>query len=122
MTAIADPTRIEEIARKTTLTRKDQGYLHRLSLRIRARARTDGLHTTGQTAARLGVKSINTIKRWADDGLLEAKRQPGGHMKITEASIQRLEARFAEAAQRKASKDFTPAIGKRAASPHRRAF
>ncbi len=47
------------------------------------------LLTTGEAARLLSVRSINTIKRWAREGLLEAY-QVGGRVKVTRQSVQRI--------------------------------
>jgi len=43
--------------------------------------------TTAQAAARLGV-APNSVILWADAGLLHSWRTPGGHRRISEASVQ----------------------------------
>jgi excisionase family DNA binding protein len=48
-----------------------------------------GLLSTSEAAALLGVRSINTIKRWAGDGLLEGHRL-GGRIKVTRSSVEAL--------------------------------
>ena len=50
---------------------------------------TSALLSTGEAAAILGVRSINTIKRWAGDGILEGYRV-GGRIKVTRASVEAL--------------------------------
>jgi excisionase family DNA binding protein len=47
------------------------------------------LLSTGEAATLLGVRSINTIKRWVGDGLLEGY-QVGGRVKVTRASVEAL--------------------------------
>ena len=47
------------------------------------------LVTTGEAARLLGVRSINTVKAWVRDGLLEGS-QVGGRMKVSRASIERM--------------------------------
>jgi excisionase family DNA binding protein len=44
------------------------------------------LMTTGEAAEALGVRSVNTIKRWAGDGLLEGF-QRGGRMLVSKSSV-----------------------------------
>jgi excisionase family DNA binding protein len=44
------------------------------------------LMTTGEAAELLGVRSINTIKRWVADGLLAGYRR-GGRVLVTRASV-----------------------------------
>lgn len=45
--------------------------------------------TTGPAARALGVRSINTIKRWAREGRLDGVRR-GGRLLVSAASVQRL--------------------------------
>lgn len=47
------------------------------------------LLTTGEAAAALGVRSVNTIKRWASDGLLEGFHR-GGRMLVSKSSVDAL--------------------------------
>lgn len=47
----------------------------------------DDILTTAQAAARLGV-APNSVMAWADSGLLRAWRTPGGHRRISAASVQ----------------------------------
>ena len=47
------------------------------------------LLSTTEAAAILGVRSINTVKRWATDGLLEGYRV-GGRIKVTRASVDQI--------------------------------
>lgn len=46
-----------------------------------------GVMTTGEAAEALGVRSINTIKRWAGDGVLEGFRR-GGRIVISRRSVE----------------------------------
>lgn len=48
---------------------------------------SDDTLTTAQAAARLGV-APNSVMAWADAGLLLAWRTPGGHRRISAASVQ----------------------------------
>lgn len=43
----------------------------------------------GQAAELLGV-SVDTVRRWADEGRLETRRTPGGQRQVEGASIARL--------------------------------
>ena len=45
--------------------------------------------TTGEAARLLGVRSINTVKAWVRDGLLEGS-QVGGRVKVSRESIERM--------------------------------
>lgn len=47
------------------------------------------LLTTGEAAEMLGIRSLNTIKKWAIDGMLEGRRL-GRRVMITRASVERL--------------------------------
>ena len=47
------------------------------------------LITTGQAARMLGIRSVNTIKRWARDGLLEGFRR-GGRVLVSERSVRKV--------------------------------
>ena len=47
------------------------------------------LMTTGEAAETLGVRSVNTIKRWVSDGLLEGF-QRGGRMLVSKSSVDSL--------------------------------
>ncbi|MGE3273325.1 MAG: helix-turn-helix domain-containing protein [Chloroflexota bacterium] len=47
------------------------------------------LVTTGEAAQLLGVRSVNTIKRWAADGILDGFRR-GGRVLVTRASVERM--------------------------------
>jgi excisionase family DNA binding protein len=47
------------------------------------------LLTTGEAAELLGIRSVNTIKKWAIDGLLEGRRL-GNRILITRESVDRL--------------------------------
>ena len=57
------------------------------------------LVASGEAAALLGVRSINTIKKWAIDGLLDGYRR-GGRIMVTRASIERMRAHPTVAAER----------------------
>ncbi|MBI3977559.1 MAG: helix-turn-helix domain-containing protein [Chloroflexi bacterium] len=47
------------------------------------------LLTTGEAARVLSVRSINTVKRWAFEGLLDGVRR-GGRLMVTAQSVQRM--------------------------------
>jgi len=49
----------------------------------------DDLLTTTEAARLLSVRSINTVKRWAREGLLDG-RHIGGRVKVTRASVDKL--------------------------------
>jgi excisionase family DNA binding protein len=67
------------------------------------------LLSTGEAAALLGVRSINTIKRWASDGLLEGYRV-GGRVKVTRASVETLLKSPIAEGQRKYERDLAAAL------------
>ena len=47
------------------------------------------LLTTGEAARLLGVRSVNTVKRWAADGILDGFRR-GGRVLVSRQSVGRL--------------------------------
>ena len=47
------------------------------------------LMTTGEAAQALGIRSVNTIKRWAAQGLLDGFRR-GGRVLVSRASVEKL--------------------------------
>ncbi len=49
----------------------------------------DGVMTTGQAARCLGIRSVNTIKRWAREGYLEGFRR-GGRVFVSTRSVEHL--------------------------------
>jgi excisionase family DNA binding protein len=53
---------------------------------LRAQSSPPKLMTTGEAAEALGVRSINTIKRWAQDGKLEGYRR-GGRVLVSAQSV-----------------------------------
>jgi excisionase family DNA binding protein len=58
--------------------------------RLRMEPAKDGdLLTTSEAARALGVRSINTVKRWAREGLLDG-RHIGGRVKVTRESVDKL--------------------------------
>ena len=48
------------------------------------------LMTTGEAAHALGIRSVNTIKRWASEGLLEGFRR-GGRVLVSRASVEAMQ-------------------------------
>jgi excisionase family DNA binding protein len=48
-----------------------------------------GVVTTGEAARALGVRSVNTVKRWAAEGLLQGFRR-GGRILISLESVEKL--------------------------------
>jgi excisionase family DNA binding protein len=67
------------------------------------------LITTGAAAELLGVRSINTIKRWVRDGLLKGYRR-GGRVLVSRASAQRMADAPAIAEQRAFEQSLAEAI------------
>jgi excisionase family DNA binding protein len=53
---------------------------------LRAQTSLPKLMTTGEAAEALGIRSINTIKRWAQDGKLEGYRR-GGRVLVSARSV-----------------------------------
>ena len=56
---------------------------------LRATDAPTDLLSSSEAAALLGVRSINTVKRWAREGSLEGF-QVGGRVKVSRASVERL--------------------------------
>jgi excisionase family DNA binding protein len=67
------------------------------------------LLTTGEAAELLGVQSINTIKHWVQEGLLDGYRR-GGRILVTRASVQRMADAPAVAEQRAFERDLADAL------------
>jgi len=53
---------------------------------LRAQTIPPKLMTTGEAAEALGIRSVNTIKRWAQDGKLEGYRR-GGRVLVSARSV-----------------------------------
>ena len=64
-----------------------------MSAEEQAERRPVQLLSISEAAARLGVHQ-NTLRRWADEGLVKSIRppKPGGHRRFTAAEIDRLSA------------------------------
>jgi excisionase family DNA binding protein len=56
---------------------------------LRAETAPPKLMTTGEAAEALGIRSVNTIKRWAQDGKLEGFRR-GGRVLVSARSVAEL--------------------------------
>src|SRR5437868_157654 len=84
--------RLERVAR-TLETRGDTALAEeiRAALAIDSRAAAPDLITTGDAASLLGIRSRNTVKRWAREGLLDGYRL-GGRVMVTRESVERLRA------------------------------
>src|SRR5690349_12252244 len=67
------------------------------------------LISTGQAAQLLGVRSVNTIKRWVREGLLEGYRM-GGRVKVTRTSVLRMASSPALAAQQSFDRELETAV------------
>src|SRR5581483_9787802 len=91
-----NPEAVEQVERVATEL-ESRGEA-RLAQELRAAAetlaqagaeQTPDLVTTGAAAEMLGVRSRNTIKRWAREGLLEGFRR-GGRVLVTRRSVEQL--------------------------------
>jgi excisionase family DNA binding protein len=69
----------------------------------------DTLLTTGDAASMLGVRSVNTIKRWARQGLLEGYRR-GGRVLVSRRSVDRLRQSPTVAAEREYEQGLREAL------------
>src|SRR5438132_12370867 len=65
--------------------------------------------TTSQAAAMLGVRSINTVKRWAREGELEGFRR-GGRILVSCASVERMRHNPAVPRQREQERQLEEAL------------
>lgn len=68
-----------------------------------------GVITSGEAARMLGVRSINTVKRWAREGLLEGFRR-GGRIVISRRSVERMLQSPEVAEQRAFESDLAAAL------------
>lgn len=68
-----------------------------------------GLVTTGQAAELLGIRSVNTVKRWVRDGLLNGY-QRGGRLMVSRSSIDRIVQQPPVAAQRRYEEGLAAAL------------
>ncbi|MBI4213851.1 MAG: helix-turn-helix domain-containing protein [Chloroflexi bacterium] len=59
-----------------------------------------GWMTTGEAAAQLSIKSVSTVKRWVNDGILEG-RKLGGRIMVSRDSVEELLAKPTLGDQRK---------------------
>jgi len=85
VTATVD--RLADDARPTDADRRNLRWLSDLLHRRR-------LLSTGEAAEMLGVKSINTVKRWVDEGYLEARMDPKGQRRVLFSSVASLQSKF----------------------------
>jgi excisionase family DNA binding protein len=88
--ALAELSAIEAILRE----RGDTALADRVTTARNSVAPRDGsitleLMTTGEAAKLLGIRSVNTIKRWAADGILVGFRR-GGRVLVSRESVERL--------------------------------
>lgn len=74
---------------KTELARKVGEAIAAFRAQAPVVAPPGGVMTTGEAAAALGIRSVNTIKRWVHDGELEGFRL-GGRILVSKRSVQRL--------------------------------
>jgi excisionase family DNA binding protein len=70
---------------------------------------TGGLVTTGEAAELLGIRSVNTVKRWIRDGLLNGY-QRGGRLMVSRSSIARIVEQPPVAEQRSYEADLRSAL------------
>jgi len=80
--------RLERLAQELTARGEEsvaQQIEHEVAT-LRAQAAPLKLMTTGEAAGALGIRSINTIKRWAQDGKLEGYRR-GGRILVSARSV-----------------------------------
>jgi hypothetical protein len=69
----------------------------------------EGLMTTGEARQMLGIRSVNTIKRWAREGLLEGHRR-GGRVLVSRRSVEALRQSPTLAAERASEADLDAAL------------
>jgi ubiquinone biosynthesis protein UbiJ len=69
----------------------------------------DTLLTTGQAAAQLGVRSVNTIKRWVHEGILNGC-QRGGRVMVSKASADKMQQSRALGRQRKFEQELSQVL------------
>jgi excisionase family DNA binding protein len=79
-------TLIEKVRKRGDAELADELRSVLASLKVEASAPAEDLLSTGEAAGILGVRSINTVKRWAREGLLEGFRV-GGRVKISRQSV-----------------------------------
>jgi excisionase family DNA binding protein len=100
-----NPERVREL--EAVYAQLDQDGQSELARRVRQVAEdlrqedqpdTHELITTGEAAEILGVRSINTVKRWVREGALEGFRR-GSRILVSRASVQRMVDAPAVAAQ-----------------------
>lgn len=88
--ALAELSAIEAILRERGETAlADRVTTARNSVAPRDGSITLELMTTGEAAKLLGIRSVNTIKRWAADGILVGFRR-GGRVLVSRESVERL--------------------------------
>lgn len=76
-----------------------------------------GVITTGAAAELLGIASVNTIKRWVRDGLLEGY-QRGGRLMVACISVERMLDAPPVADERRFERDLDEALAPFDASDH----
>lgn len=85
--------------------------IHRVTedLRNEGSPTANDLMTTGEAAELLGIRSINTIKRWVKDGLLSGYRR-GGRVLVTRSSVLQMADAPTVADQRKFEHELDAAV------------
>lgn len=76
---------------------------------LRASTTAPELIGTGEAAALLGIRSINTVKRWVREGRLEGF-QVGGRVKISRGSVERLRSSAALQRRQAYERDLTDVL------------
>ena len=76
---------------------------------LRAETAPPKLMTTGEAAEALGIRSINTIKRWAQDGKLEGYRR-GGRVLVSARSVEAMAESSLISRQRDIEREFDEAL------------
>lgn len=94
--------------------RGDDGLARRITeigatLRRQPAEPARALLSTGDAATMLGVRSVNTIKRWAREGLLEGY-QVGGRVKVSKGSVEQMLKTPALSKQREYEREVTAAL------------
>jgi excisionase family DNA binding protein len=74
---------------QTALAKKVDRSIADLRERVTLPTAEKGVMTTGEAARALGIRSVNTVKRWVNDGLLSGVRL-GSRIMVTRESVDRL--------------------------------
>jgi excisionase family DNA binding protein len=85
-----ESVRVElEQSGQTALAQKVDRSIADLRERVTVSMPEKGVMTTGEAAKKLGIRSVNTVKRWVNDGLLIGLRL-GSRVMVTRESVDRL--------------------------------